>query len=494
MHRLLVVVVVVACSSEPRAVEVTVDTSLVVAEIDPRFLSVAVDAAQVVGGTFWDPDGGSSIAGDYEVDPYDFGRPRLRALAKELAPAYLRVGGTEADRTFYDLGATPVTDPPEGYEWVLTAAMWQGMVDFARDLDYRLMFTLNAGIGPRVSNVWQPDQARVLVRHAALRGDPIDIWELGNEINGYPLINKFDLSPAEYAADLGVARAVLDAEMPAAKLAGPSSAFWPKVGEFIEFSTPTLAAGAAEHLDLITWHYYPQQSLRCPLAVRSATPDRMLDPANLDEVHVWSDIVTAGRDQHAAGTPIWLGETGNAQCGGEPGVSDAFAGTFWWLDQLGTIARRGQPVVIRQTLSGSNYGLLDDVTLDPNPDYWASLLWRRLMGTRVLAASSPDPSIRIYAHCAADGPGVALVAVNISQTETLAVRVPALSGSARRYRVTASGLDARVLELEGRPLHADASGTVPALEPASVDNASVELPPTSWAFVVSDEPAAACAQ
>jgi heparanase 1 len=247
-------------------------------------------------------------------------------------------------------------------------------------------------------------------------------------------------------------------------------------------------ADAGSLLDVITWHYYPQQSVRCPLAVRRAGPEVMLDPANLDDVGAWADQVTAARTQAAPTAEVWLGETGNAQCGGEPGVSDAFAGTFWWIDELGMLARRGLPVVVRQTLSGSNYGLIDDTTLTPNPDYWASLLWRRLMGTRVLAVATIDPTThaRVYAHCTRGGGGVTLVAINLSATDTITVRAPELDGTAtQRYRVTANGLDAREVALEGKPLRTADDGTPPALVATVGDGtASLELPPRSWGFLV----------
>jgi hypothetical protein len=37
--------------------------------------------------------------------------------------------------------------------------------------------------------------------------------------------------------------------------------------------------------------------------------------------------------------------------------------------------------------------------LHPLPDYWVALLHSRLLGRGVLHASSPDPELRIYAHC-----------------------------------------------------------------------------------------------
>ena len=38
---------------------------------------------------------------------------------------------------------------------------------------------------------------------------------------------------------------------------------------------------------------------------------------------------------------------------------------------------------MHNTLAASDYALLDDHTYAPRPNYWAALLWRRLMGTTV---------------------------------------------------------------------------------------------------------------
>jgi heparanase 1 len=475
-------VLLAACASPPPEVVVHVGVGSPVAEVSDRFLSVAVDTAEVVGGKFWDPAGGQDPV---PVAPYDFGRPRLRALAAALAPAYLRIGGTDADRTHIDLSAAPSPTPPAGFEWVLTKAEWDGAVSFASDLGFQILFTIDAGAGPRTPDgAWHADDVTPLLQLAASRQDPVAAWELGNEVGAYSLtLPGVNVSPAQYGADLAAARAAVTGAL----LAGPASAYWPKVGEVISFLPAALTAGGAD-LDVVSWHYYPQESRRCPLAVRRAGLDVMMDPANLDDVRTWIAQVDAARASSAPGAQIWLDETGNAQCGGEPGVSDAFAGTFWWLDELGTVARAGVPVVVRQTLSGSDYGLIDDATLTPNPDYWASLLWRRLVGTRVLDVSvlAANDRVRAYAACAAGGGGATLLAINLSAAETVRVRAPELDGSSsERYRVTASGLDAREVMLEGAPLALAADGSLPALAPApGGGSAEVELPPQSWAFLV----------
>ncbi len=55
--------------------------------------------------------------------------------------------------------------------------------------------------------------------------------------------------------------------------------------------------------------------------------------------------------------PVWYGEAGSASCGGQQGYSDRFEATFWYLNALGELARLGLQVFVRQTLSGSDYGL-----------------------------------------------------------------------------------------------------------------------------------------
>lgn len=60
--------------------------------------------------------------------------------------------------------------------------------------------------------------------------------------------------------------------------------------------------------------------------------------------------------------------------------------SIWWLDQLGLLAREVVSRVFRQSLVGSDYGLLDQNSFAPRPDYYASFLWKRLMGNRVFKA------------------------------------------------------------------------------------------------------------
>ena len=70
----------------------------------------------------------------------------------------------------------------------------------------------------------------------------------------------------------------------------------------------------------------------------------------------------------------------------------------------------------RQSLIGGRYALFDVATRSLSPDYYSTLLWRRLMSPKVLRSGisghelcdalcasgrkPPDPALRAYVHCA----------------------------------------------------------------------------------------------
>lgn len=429
--------------------------------VDPRFLSVALDASQLAGGHFWSEDGRVELlVGTTRQAPFDFSRPGLGARARLLAPAYLRVGGTEADVVFYDMAPAPSERPlPPGYTLRLGRGQWDALQHFAAAAGLDMMFTANAGAGPRDEHGdWQADNLRDLLRYSAAQGHPLPVWELGNEVNAFWLTHgiRAHVGGARYAGDFSRFRSAVHGFYPEARLAGAAAFAWPVMGE----SPPRLVEPFLRHSpvppDILTWHYYPQQSRRCWSATRRASPTRMLEPAYLDE---FSDLSRHFLELAEARSPrveVWLGETGGAQCGGEPGVSDRYASSLWWLDQLGQAAASGQPVVVRQTLVGSDYGLLDPQTLAPRPDYWASLLWKQLMGTEVLAVQPVpgNPHLRVYAHCHADGSGrVALLAVNLAQARSLKLRLADIGlAGGEWYGVTAADLQASTVRLNGHRL------------------------------------------
>jgi len=466
----------------PGAVPLAVGATEPAAQVDPRFLSVGLDFAQVAGGEFWDPTGGvdegAVEGGSTVVEPYEFDRPALVDRVAPLGPLYLRLGGTESDQLVYEAAGQRAG---EG-ETLLTNAQWDAAMAFAESVDAAVLVTLNA-THRAPDGSWDPEPARALIGRSVDAGHPVAGWALGNEPN-YFTLNYGGPAPDQLAADYAAFAEVVRQLDPDALVLGPSTAYWPAQGEVFPALEPFLA-GAGEVVDVVTWHYYPQQSERCPGATVRASAAQALTPAFLDEVDTWAAEVEARRDEMAPDAPVWLLETGNAQCGGQPGLSDTARATFWWLDQLGAMARRGQQVVVRWNLSGADYALLREPALEPNPDWWASLLWRQLMGPVVLAAESPEPTVRVYAHCsAAGGSGaVTVLALNTSDTARTVTFDGLDPAGARRFLVTAPDLGGRTLGLEGEPLVLGEDGAVPTLAGAPLDGAWMTLPPTAFAFV-----------
>jgi hypothetical protein len=504
----LAVVLLIACATAPAdagsRLRVLVDPvrAPLAAEVDERFVSFAVDIDQLVGGTFWDPAGGEE---EVRVAPYDFSRPALRNLTAALAPAYLRLGGSASDVTYYDLGDVPGAAPAP-YQEVLTRAQWDGASAFARELGLEIILTVNAGAGPRDgAGVWTDTNARALLAHVAGRGDPVSVLEWGNEPNLFGVrAGLGGYQVAYYVRDFTTFRALAATVLPTARLAGPGNiytrlfadtlvagiAFGPRTHELLPAIGPTL--------DVVTYHYYAAVSTRCLTVQPRVTPETALEAAYLDGIDEPSTAVAALRDLHAPGAPIWMMESGGQSCGGQIGLGDRFLNSFWYLNSLARMARAGQPVAVRQTLSGSTYGLIDDVSLTPRPDYWAALLWRRLMGRRALALAEPGPdaaALRLYAHCRRDGrPGdVTVLALNTSPDTPVRLKLRRRgTARARLYLVTATAPDAGEVLLNGAPLAAAADGTPPAFRARKV-RGTVTIPPLAYAFVeLPKAGAAAC--
>ena len=179
---------------------------------------------------------------------------------------------------------------------------------------------------------------------------------------------------------------------------------------------------------------------------------------------------------------MWVTETAEAACGGDQFAGE-FVDTFRYLNQLGTLAQKGVKVVMHNTLASSDYGLLNEDTLDPRPDYWAALLWKRAMGDVVLDPGTPkNESLRIYAHCSKDGKGaVALVALN---TDTKQDQVLTLPQAAESFTLTAADLTSAKVLLNGADLQPEPDGSVGTLKPEHLKAGPTQLAPASVTFLI----------
>ena len=145
--------------------------------------------------------------------------------------------------------------------------------------------------------------------------------------------------------------------------------------------TEDLLKATGPVFDAFSYHFYGAVSKRCASmgAEATTTEDTALSDEWLSRTNTVEEFYAALRDRFEPGKPMWITETADAACGGNPWAS-TFLDTFRYLNQLGSMAQRGVQVVMHNTLDASDYGLLDENTLAPRPNYWGALLWRKLMG------------------------------------------------------------------------------------------------------------------
>jgi len=471
--------------------------------VDPRFQSYNVEMVEIIGGRFWKPYGSKTAATEATtatpggIDPALFEKrtpinlsdPRLRKLAAALGPAYIRVSGTWANTVYFqDSDAAVPAAPPEGFGGVLTRAEWKGVVDFAKAVDAEIVTSFSTSAGTRdASGTWTPVEAKKFIEYAQSIGGTIAAAEFMNEPTfasaaGVPK----DYDAAAYGRDFAVFQPFFRKAAPQAVLLGPGS-----VGEGIDFvpakllpSKELLDAMGPNAVDAFSYHFYGAISERCGtgMGTKSTTkPDAALSEDWLSRTGTVEAFYAGLRDAYAPNKPMWLTETGQTACGGDRWAS-TYLDSFRYLDQLGQLARRNVQVVMHNTLAASDYGLIDEKTLIPRPNYWAALLWHNTMGTAVLdAGAAPSNSIHLYAQCMKGQPGgVSVLALNLSRTETQSLKI---QGKAMRYSLTATDLMSHTVQLNGKDLTLSANGDVPAPTGVAAAKDVVALPAASITFL-----------
>lgn len=471
--------------------------------VDPRYLSWNVEMVEVTGGRFWKPFSSaaeSASATEHKAGqpagldpnlfeyrpPIDLANPRLRKLAGALKPSYVRVSGTWANSTYFqDDDNPPLSKAPEGFNGVLTRAEWKGVVDFSKTIDAPIVTSVAVSVGTRgADGVWEPAQAKAVFDFTKKLGGTIAATEFMNE----PTILGIGGAPANYNAtefgrDAKVFEGFLRKELPSTLYLGPGSTaeglqMTPRNRPIKLTPSTDLLEATGPIFDVFSYHFYGGVSRRCG---GGTTVDQALTPEWLDRTDKVEAFYRDLRDKYLPGKQMWLNETAEAACGGDE-IAGQFVDTFRFLNQLGTLAQKGVQVVMHNTLASSDYGLLDQHTLEPRPDYWAAVLWKRLMGPVVLdPGKSEDASVRIYAHCTpGKNGGVALVALNTDKEGARTITLPA---AAERYTLTADGLTSTKVMLNGKVLDAAQDGSLPGMRGEHIKAGSVDLPAASVTFL-----------
>jgi hypothetical protein len=475
-----------------------------VGTVDQRFGSYNIEMVEVTGGNFWKPyqsqnstaaqtaPSASTPAGMnpnmYQYrPPIDLSNPRLRKLAVAMGPAYVRVSGTWANTVYFADSDNPSAKAPAGYEAILTREEWKGVVDFVHAVNGELVTSFATSVGTRdPDGVWTPAEASAWLAYTKSVGGRIVAAEFMNEptyaaMGGAPK----GYNAADYGRDIAAFGPWLKGNSPGTIFLGPGSVgegpFAIAMGGMLRSEDLLKATGPV--FDIFSYHLYAAASQRCASIGEGAqtTAAAALSQEWLSRSAEINEYYAGLRDRFEPGKPLWITETADAACGGNPWAS-TFLDTFRYLIEHAGLARRGVKVIMHNTLAASDYGLLDQNTLEPRPNYWATVLWHKLMATTVLDPQvSAAPNTYIYAQCLARRPGgVTLLIINADRQRSFDLNLPT---AGERYTLAAKQLDDSTVELNGKPLRLTSHGDLRRLKGEPVAAGHVSFAPTTITYL-----------
>jgi hypothetical protein len=332
------------------------------------------------------------------------GRGDLAALLRSLGSGVLRLGGVTADTlAAWSPGTTPL---PHWARTRITPADLAAIARLARATGWRVLLTVNLGH-------YDPQSAAAEVRAArSMLGGALAGVELGNEPDSF--VAQSLRGPgwgfAQYRPQVAAYRSAIRAVAPDVALAGPDAVN-------ARSGLPWVRAEAASvRPALLTDHYYPLG--RCSR-----------------EVPLIGDLLGAGvrRDETLAlarmrsvsqrsGIPLRVDETNNVACGGQAGVSNTFAAALWALDFImramgagvAGVNFHGNPANPSgyAPLAAASARALVDGHLSAQPEFYALLLARRVIGDRFTRTVSPPGLTGSVTTLSRPGGGRDVVIVN----------------------------------------------------------------------------------
>ncbi|XP_010587376.2 inactive heparanase-2 isoform X1 [Loxodonta africana] len=389
---------------------------------------------------------------------------------------------------------------------ILTARSLDKLYNFADCSGLHLIFALNA-LRRNPNNSWNSSSALSLLKYSASKKYNIS-WELGNEPNNYRTMHGRAVNGSQLGKDYIQLKSLLQP----IRIYSRASLYGPNIGRPRK-NVIALLDGfmkvAGSTVDAVTWqHCYIDGRV---VKVMDFLKTRLLDTLS-DQIRKIQKVVNA----YTPGKKIWLEGVVTTSAGGTNNLSDSYAAGFLWLNTLGMLANQGIDVVIRHSFFDYGYNHLVDQNFNPLPDYWLSLLYKRLIGPKVLAVHvaglqrKPRPGrvirdkLRIYAHCTNHHNhnyvrgSITLFIINLHRSR----KKIKLAGTLRDKLVHQyllqpygqEGLKSKSVQLNGQPLVMVDDGTLPELKPRPLRaGRTLVIPPVTMGFyVVKNVNALAC--
>ena len=482
--------------------------------VDPMLVSYNIEMTEVTGGTFWKAYTEAQVDGTEEFpvikdwrnmgnlqqwyDPIDTTNPRLIKLAKDLGAAWVRVSGTWANKTYYDFEGTTGGKAPEGFQNVLTKDQWLKLLDFVKAIGGKLLVSIANCPGIHAADEPMPfEQADLLFRTSKEYGVPISAAEFTNEPNLIALSGLPQGYTAEdHARDHDLFGAWLKENYPECLFVGPCT-----VGDIDMFGMGNDGAGGGmaagfqmvtteqllgeykSKMDVFSYHYYNGVSERGAAMGGHWPYESILSEQYLGIAAHCARQYVPKRDKYVPGGQMWVTESGDAGCGGNTWAS-TYADVPRTLNELGQFCTVTDGVIFHNTMASSDYGWLKHGSFLPRPNYFAVLLWKRLMGETVYASGEATrEGAHVFAHSRADGKeGKAYLVINNSWTETTTVELPK---EAEVYALTGKvGMRTRTMLLNGKELVLGENDALPELSGVTVPAGKLEVAPGGCTFIV----------
>ena len=174
---------------------------------------------------------------------------------------------------------------------------------------------------------------------------------------------------------------------------------------------------------------------------------------------------------------------GPCSVGGGTEWASTYLDVFRTLNELGTFPTITDGVIFHNTLASSDYGWLKHGTFEPRPNYFAVLLWSRLMGTTVYDSEiAIQEGAHVFCHSRKDGKdGCVYLIINNSLTDTTTVELPK---EATRYTLCDNGnVRNTSIYLNGKELTLGENDELPKMEGESVAG-TIKLAPGTCTFLV----------
>ncbi|XP_077586112.1 inactive heparanase-2 isoform X2 [Stigmatopora nigra] len=388
----------------------------------------------------------------------------------------------------------------------ITARSLDKLYNFADCAGLHLILGLNA-LHRNHDNSWNTSSTLNLLKYSAGKKYNVS-WELGNEPNAYRSMVGRTINSTQLAQDYTELRTLLQSVRyyNRAHLYGPNTGR-PRRNAILLLDGFMKDAGSV--IDAVTWqHYFQDGRVK---KVEDFLKTRLLDTLR-EQITKVSKVVST----HTPGKKLWLGGLGPAWSGGINNLSDTFAAAFLWANTLGMAAVHGIDVVLRHSFFDYGYTHLVDQHFNPLPDYWFSLLFKRLVGPKVLAVRvaglqrKPQKGrviwdkLRIYAHCTSYSNhnymrgSITIYIINLHRSR----KKIKLAGTLRNKTVHQyllqpygnEGLKAKHVQLNGERLLMLDNETFPEIKPKTLRaGRTIAMPPMTIGFyVVKNMNAYAC--